>query len=249
MQIQNLHQPYIFKHNNEINLIVSEYVDQKLNFKFGDDDVVEDYWKLHHLDSNFNKTIINTPNTIIYDNVQYYVIAECNGYFFNNKLSYVMGLHTKEDHHPMGYLMVMCDFDIENKTTSNLEFIDTVRTGFVNNDKITLNHKTNEILKNDEVILNCEIYLDSVTRIIPVYGQNQILFTGKNNENFETFLFDMDTNNINKINGVNQTNIYKSSIFDDGNTKLFAYTKKVFVGESQVDYVLNIEDDYILINQ
>jgi hypothetical protein len=44
-------------------------------------------------------------------------------------------------------------------------------------------------------------------------------------------------------------NIYKSSIYDDGTTKLFAYTDKVFDGESQVDYVLNIEENYQLMQQ
>jgi hypothetical protein len=53
---------------------------------------------------------------------------------------------------------------------------------------------------------------------------------------------------VNKVEGMEQTNIYKSSIYDDGNIKMFAYTDKVFDGESHVDYVLNIEENYQLIN-
>lgn len=248
MKINNLHQPYIFKHNNEINLIVSEFTNQRFNFKFGEDDTFEDYWKLCLLDSNYNKTTINTPTVIPFQGVNYNVIAECNGFVNGNKISYVTGVHMMVDQNPLKYFLVEGDFDIENKIVTNLEIKDMVRTGFINNEKFILDVKTNDILKNGNTIFDCSSYLENVVRIIPVFGQNQILFTGQVNDNFETFVFNLDTNNVNKINGVNQTNIYKSSIYDDGTTKLFAYTDKVFDGESQVDYVLNIEENYQLIN-
>jgi hypothetical protein len=62
-------------------------------------------------------------------------------------------------------------------------------------------------------------------------------------------MIDLDTNVVKRVESNNQSNIYKSSIFDDENNKIFAYTDKVFVGESQFDYVLNIESNYNLINQ
>ena len=249
MKINNLHQPYIFKHNNEINIIVSEFTNQRFSFKFGEDDVFEDYWKLCLLDSNYVKTTINTPNIITYENENYEVIAECNGFINDNKISYVIGAHKMEDHEPLKYFLVQGDFDIETKTVTNLMMWDRVRTGFIKDGKYVLDVKSDDILKNNETIFDCSPYTQNVVRIIPMFGQNKILFTGVYEDNFETFLYDIDTNNVSKINGNNQTNIYKSSIFDDGEIKLFAYTDKVFMGESQVDYVLNIENDYNLINQ
>lgn len=249
MKIHNLHQPYIFKHSNEINIIVSEFTNQRFSFKFGEDDVFEDYWKLCLLDSNYNKTTITTPNIITFENVNYEVIAECNGYVNENKISYVIGVHKMEDHEPLMYFLVEGDFDIETKNVTNLIIKDKVRTGFIKNGKYILDAKSDDILMNNDVIFDCSPYTQNVVRIIPVFGENKILFTGHSNDDFETFVFDADSNTVNKISGDNQTNIYKSSIFDDGNNKLFAYTDKVFVGESEVDYVLNIENNYNLINQ
>ena len=249
MKIQNLHQPYIFKHNDEINIIVSEFTNQRFSFKFGEDDVFEDYWKLAILDSNYIKSVINTPNIITYEYENYEVIAECNGYVNENKISYVIGAHKMEDQEPLKYFLVQGDFDFETKDVTNLIIKDRVRTGFVKNEKYILDVKSDDILMNNDVIFDCSPYTQNIVRIIPVFNKNKILFTGQSNDNFETFLIDLDTNIVNRIESNNQTNIYKSSIFDDGENKLFAYTDKVFVGESKVDYVLNVEDNYNLINQ
>ena len=249
MKIQNLHQPYIFKHNDEINIIVSEFTNQRFSFKFGEDDVFEDYWKLAILDSNYIKSVINTPNIITYEYENYEIIAECNGYVNENKISYVIGAHKMEDQEPLKYFLVQGDFDFETKDVTNLIIKDRVRTGFVKNEKYILDVKSDDILMNNDVIFDCSPYTQNIVRIIPVFNKNKILFTGQSNDNFETFLIDLDTNIVNRIESNNQTNIYKSSIFDDGENKLFAYTDKVFVGESKVDYVLNIEDNYNLINQ
>lgn len=250
MKINNLHQPYIFKHNDNINIIVSEFTNQRFNFKFGEDDVFEDYWKLSLLDSNYNIITINTPTVISFENENYEVIAECNGFFNNNKLSYVVGVHKMENHEPLKYFLVETDFDIDNNIVSNLIVKDTVRTGFIKNDKYVLDVKSNDIIKNKNItVFDCSPYLDSVVRIVPIYNSNKIIFTGEKNEIFNTFLIDLDNNEVKKIEGLNKTEIYKSSIFDDGIDKLFVYTDKVFVGETQVDYVLNIENDYVLINQ
>ena len=249
MKIQNLHQPYIFKHNDEINIIVSEFTNQRFSFKFGEDDVFEDYWKLAILDSNYIKSIINTPNIITYEYENYEVIAECNGYVNENKISYVIGAHKMEDQEPLKYFLVQGDFDFETKNVTNLIIKDRVRTGFIKNEKYILDVKSDDVLMNNTVIFDCSPYTQNIVRIIPVFNENKILFTGQSNDNFETFVIDLDTNIVNKIESNNQTNIYKSSIFDDGENKLFAYTDKVFVGESKVDYVLNVEDNYNLINQ
>jgi len=248
MKINNLHQPYIFKHNNEINLIVSEFTNQNFKFKFGEDDVSEDYWKLCLLDSNYNKTTINTPIIVSFEGVDYNVIAECNGFVNGNKISYVTGVHMMVDQEPLKYFLVEGDFDIENKIVTNLVIKDTVRTGFIKNEKYVLDVKTNDILKNNITIFDCSPYLENVVRIVPVFNQNEILFTGEINGTFKTFVINLETNVVNKLEGMEQTNIYKSSIYDDGNIKMFAYTDKVFDGESHVDYVLNIEENYQLIN-
>ena len=152
------------------------------------------------------------------------------------------------DQEPLMYFLVEGDFDIENKIVRNLDVKDIVRTGFIKNEKYVLDVKTNDILKNNITIFDCSSYLENVVRIIPVFGQNKILFKGEINEIFKTFVIDLETNVVNKVEGMEQTNIYKSSIYDDGDIKLFAYTDKVFSGESQVDYVLNIEENYQLIN-
>jgi hypothetical protein len=104
-------------------------------------------------------------------------------------------------------------------------------------------------MNNNVTIFDCTPYLESVVRIIPMCNENKIVITGMNDNVFNTFLIDEETNNIKKIESINGKNIYKSSIYDDGINKLFAYTDKVFVGETQVDYILNIENDYVLINQ
>ena len=233
MTINNLHQPYIFKHNNEINIIVSEFTNQRFNFKFGEDDVFEDYWKLHILDSNYQKTIINTPNIITFENENYEVIAECNGFINDNKISYVIGTHKMMNQEPLMYFLVEGDFDMGTKDVTNVMMVDRVRTGFIKEGKYILDIKSNDILFNNQTIFDCSPYMDSVVRIIPVYNENKILFTGYNNGLYETYVVDLDVNEVNKVEGINELNIYKSSIFDDGNTKLFAYTDKVFMGESQ----------------
>lgn len=249
MKINNLHQPYIFKYNNEINIIVSEFTNQRFNFIFGEDEVFEDYWKLCLLDSNYNKITINTPNIITFENINYEVIAECNGFINENKISYVIGVHEMKDQEPLKYFLVEGDFNMETKTVTNLMMWDRVRTGFIKNGKYVMDVKSNDILMDNVMVFDCSPYLDNVVRIIPVYDENKILFTGENNNTFKTFVIDLNTNEIKKVEGMDQTNIYKSSLFDDGNNKLFAYTDKVFMGESQVDYILNIEDNYNLINQ
>jgi hypothetical protein len=249
MKINNLHQPYIFKHNNEINIIVSEYTNQRFSFKFGEDDVFEDYWKLCLLDSNYNKTTITTPNIITFENENYEVIAECNGFINENKISYVIGAHKMKDHEPLMYFLVEGDFDVETKTVTNLMMWDRVRTGYIKNGKHVLDIKSNDILLNNNVIFDCSPYLNSVVRIIPIFNENKILFTGEIENVYKTFMIDLDTNMVKGVESDNQSNIYKSSIFYDENNKIFVYTDKVFVGESQIDYVLNIESDYNLINQ
>ena len=152
------------------------------------------------------------------------------------------------DQEPLKYFLVEGDFDIENKIVTNLVIKDTVRTGFIKNEKYVLDVKTNDILKNNITIFDCSPYLENVVRIVPVFNQNEILFTGEINGTFKTFVINLETNVVNKVEGMEQTNIYKSSIYDDGNIKMFAYTDKVFDGESHVDYVLNIEENYQLIN-
>jgi hypothetical protein len=250
MKLNNLHQPYIFKHNDNINIIVSEFTNQRFSFKFGEDDVFEDYWKLCLLDSSYKKITINTPTNIFFENENYEVIAECNGFFYENKLSYVIGVHKMENHEPLKYFLVETDFDIDNNIVSNFTIKDKVRTGFFKTDKYVLDVKSNDIIKNDNItIFDCSPYLDNVVRIIPIYNENKIIFTGQKDNVFNTLVINVENNEVKKIEGLNQSEIYKSSIFDDGINKLFAYTDKVFVGETQVDYILNIENDYVLINQ
>jgi len=248
MKIQNLHQPYIFKHNNGINIVVSEFINKIFSFKYGSDDTFEDYWKLCILDSDYNKTTIITPETIEFEQVIYTVIAECNGYINGNRISYVIGAHEMCDQKPLKYFLVDGDFDMNTKIVSNLAIVDRVRTGFIKDNKYVLDTKANTVLINDIVILDCSIYLDNVVRIIPVYGENKILFTGETEGIFKTLIFDITNNEVKVVEGVDNKNIYKSSVLLDNNIKIFAYTDKVFVGEATIDYVLNIENDYNLVD-
>jgi len=248
MKIQNLHQPYIFKHNNSINIVVSEFVNKIFSFKYGSDDAFEDYWKLCILDSNYNKTTIITPSTIEFEQVTHTVIAECNGYINDGRISYVIGVHEMQDQKPLKYFLVEGDFDMGTKIVSNLSIVDRVRTGFIKDNKYVLDTKDNTVLVNDIVILDCGIYLDNVVRIIPVYGENKILFTGETDGVFKTFIFDITNNEVKIVEGADNKNIYKSSVLSDNGIKIFAYTDKVFVGKAEVDYVLNIEDEYTLVD-
>jgi hypothetical protein len=248
MQINNLHQPYIFEHEGNIELIVSEILDEKLEFEFGEDKAFEDYWKLCHLDSNYNKTTINTPSNIFYDDENYFVIAECNGFIYQNKISYIAGIHTKKNQESMSFLLVQGDFDMKTKKVSNLSIKDNQRTGFIKEKKYTYQIFNNSIISNNsELILNCSNYLDSVVRIIPICETNSLIFTGREkNGEFRSFVLDLTNKNIKSLQSNETNKIYKSSIFNYKGKKVFAYTDKIFRSESKYDHILNIHDDYIL---
>lgn len=261
MNITNQHQPYIFKNqNNEINIIVSEFMGVGPSFEYGEYMTSEDRWKLHLLNHNFDKTIINTPETLTYNGITYDVIAECNGYIENNKISYVIGgldkLNSLYD-----YYLVSGDFNTITNTVSNLEVLGKYRTGFYKqNDVYTfLNHK---IIKNN-LPFNVDFfpYLSVIIRIIPVYGHNKILVTGIDITGYNniTFLYDIDSNTLKKLTTPETNNIYKSSIYDLDNTKMIAYTDKVFSSNNNnnnngrfeltqptYDYNLMVDSDFIL---
>jgi len=256
MNIINQHQPYIFKNqNNEINIIVSEFMGTGITFEFGDYISSEDNWKLHLLDSNFIKTIINTPKTLTYDNISYDVIAECNGYIEDNNISYVIGGFDSLNSNYL-YFFVLGEFNHINNTVSNLEILGRYRTGFYKQNDIYTTVK-NQIMKNN-LPLNVDFsqYLNSITRIIPIYGYNKILVTGIDESlNNITLLYDIDSNTVKKLTTPNNEYIYKSSIYDYDNIKLMAYTDKVFssvnynrfeLNQSIYNYNLTIESDFIL---
>lgn len=250
MKIENLHQPFIYKNNqNEINLIVSEFPKETVQYKYGGTDIYQEVWKLHHLDSSYNKTIISTPSSIVVGDVYYDVVAECNGFLYNNKISYVIGgLHLDNNFSAkFRFFLVKGDFNDQNKSVTNLEIIDNARTGFIKEEKYTISDS--HIIKNDsEQIFNYQNQLDGIARIIPIYNSNKIIYTGNKDNNNRSFLYDMDLNILKQIKNTKMENIYKSSIYDDGNSKLFAYTEKIVINQIENEYILNIEDDYFLEN-
>jgi hypothetical protein len=247
MQIQNLHQPFVFKNDNKINLIVSEYTNQTLGFRYGKDYVQEDYWKLCHLDENYNKTNIITPSSFNINNITYHVIAECNGFVYDNKISYIVSIHPKFDNYPLISFLAYGNFDINTKSVSNVELLDAIRTGFIKDDIFTLN-KNNEIIKNGIKIFDLNPYIQNVVRIIPVYNKNKIIATNAYYNNYKSILIDLDNNDVKIIEINNNDNIYKSSILIDENVNIIAYTDKIFNGLSRPEFTLNIEENYTLKN-
>jgi hypothetical protein len=257
MNITNQHQPYIFKNqNNEINIIVSEFMGVGISFKYGDYISSEDKWKLHLLDSNFTKTIINTPETLTYNSITYDVIAECNGYIEDNKISYVIGGFDNLNLNYMYYL-VTGDFDIITNTVSNLEVLGNYRTGFYKQNDVYTNFN-NKIVKNNLPLnINLEPHITLIVRIIPMYGHNKILITGLDETGINniTLLYDIESNSLNKLIAPDTNYIYKSSIYDFDNIKMMAYTDKVFhstnngrfeLTQTTYDYNLMVDSDFIL---
>lgn len=248
MKIKNLHQPYIFKKNNQINLIVSEFLPDKLNFYWGDRLIQEDYWKLCHLDSDFKKTTINTPPQIIFEEEIYHVVQECNGFIDGDKISYVIGGHTKKDQDCTMFFLVQGDFDFDSKKVKDVVIKDRVMTGFLNDRKVIPDVNTKKILENNLVLLDYSEYFDELIRIIPVFGKKLILITGYKENNFQTIVLDLETKGLQRLEGLEKKYIYKSSILNDGEDKMFAFTEKTFQGDSKPDYLLNIENDFLLKN-
>lgn len=256
MKITNLHQPYIFKNqNNEINIIVSEFMGNGVSFQWGENISNEDKWKLHLLNSNYDKTIINTPETLTYEGVTYDVIAECNGYIENNSISYVIGGfdHLTSNY---SYFLVSGSFNFDNNTVSNLDVLGRYRTGFYKQKDIYTFY--NRIITKNNLPLDIDLdpYIIAIIRLIPIYGHNKMLITGIDyTVNNITLLYNLDTNTIQKLTTSDTEHIYKSSIYDYENTKLMVYTDKVYssandnkfeLNQTVYDYNLTIESDFIL---
>jgi hypothetical protein len=260
MKIENLHQPYIFKNTNDkINIIVSELTDNTLTFQFGEYTSFEDSWKLHLLDENYNKSVINTPKNINHHGNIYEVIAECNGYIEDNTISYVIGGFNEELSHYYHFL-VKGNYDFATNTVSNLELLDNFRTGFYKKMDLYSVRENTKLLINSTLLFDFEPYLLGVTRIIPMYGHNKILVTGIITTEQKTFgnitlVYDTDSNSVTKLQTNDTDMIYKSSIYDYENVKLMAYTDKVYtttnnlrsqLTQTNYDYNLNVDSDFIL---
>jgi hypothetical protein len=146
--------------------------------------------------------------------------------------------------------------EFNNNTVSNLNVLGRHRTGFhKQNDIYTINK--NKITRNNlELDINLNPYLISIVRIIPIYGHNKMLITGTDHTtNHITLLYDLGNNTLQKITTPTTDHIYKSSIYDYDNTKLMAYTDKIYstdnyeklqLSQSSHNYNLNIESDFIL---
>lgn len=249
MIIQNLHQPYLFKNTDKINLIVSEFMNKNYTLTFGGNTILEDCWKLHHLDENYKKTLIQTPEFILYKNNYYKVIAECNGYVDKNNLSYVAAVHDGQENSPLQFLLIIAEYDIINHKTYNHNIITKTRTGFIKNNNIFSIDKTfNKITKNDVFIFDYTNYLDEFIRLIGKYNEDVILFTGIKNNDWKTYSFNLNDNTLSILkNKNNSESIYKSSIIENENDGLIAYTDKVFREKFVNDYFLYIENEYNLI--
>jgi hypothetical protein len=248
MEISNLHQPFVYNFNGNINLIVSEISDKKFEFKFGEDFAVEDYWKLYHLDENYNKTEIKTPKTININNLPHFVIQECNGFISGNRLSYIAGVHRNLDGFPMGFILVSCEFNHQTKEVGDIMIHRPTRTGYIDShDEFWIDKKSGIIYKNGILLFNTSLLIFSPVRLIGVFDNKQkILFTGVKDNELVTFLFDT-SNNKKYLLKSDGKNVYKSSIYGNSNDGIIVYTDKIFSGNLQADYLLNIKYGYELI--
>lgn len=249
IKINNIHQPFLFIKNEEVFIIASEFQNEKLPITFGNDHIYENYWKLKMLNSDFEVSNIKTPETIEYKNKIYYVIQECNPYVYGDKISYVIGGHTKENNSPMLFFLVEGDFDYNTNIVSNVIILQRGRTGFVINDKIFMvNSVETEIILNGIPLFQMKLYLDYIIRIIGIFDDNnKIIVTGKKDNLHKSFLIDLQEQKISKIkNNEDSDVIYKCSILGVDDIGMIAYTNKVFENESRPDYILNIEVGYKL---
>lgn len=246
MEFRNLHQPFIYLKNDNVNLIVSEFIPDKFEFRFGSTNVYENYWKLNHLDSNFVKTEIKTPKFIEYEGKKYTVIQECNGYVYNDKLTYIVGVHPNTVGVGIKFLLVSCDFDHHTKEIDNFKIHTTTRSGFLNENEWKIDKGFSVVCDNNEVI-NVEKYFDNVARIITVdNNHNLILITGYKDGILKTLVYDKFSDKLHLLNNKEGDNVYKSSIFNNESQKLIAYTKKIFIDTIEVDYLLNLDNEYYL---
>jgi hypothetical protein len=247
IKINNIHQPYLFVRNGETMIIASEFQNEKLPITFGNDHIFENYWKIKLLDSDFNIENVITPESIQFNNKTYFSIQECNPFVYGNKISYVIGGHTKENNSPMLFFLVQGDFDFETKVVSNVQVINRGRTGFVVNGNIFTTYSVeNQLLLNGDFAFGMNSYLDYIIRIIGVFEEkNKIIVTGKKDNNYQSFLIDLENQSIDKIKNIDGNDIiYKCSLIGDEENGLLAYTNKVFEDTTKSDYVLNIQVGY-----
>jgi len=246
IKINNLHQPYLFVRDGNVMIFVSEFQNQKLPITFGNDHIFENYWKIKLLDSDFNIENVVTPETIEYNNKIYFSIQECNPFIDGNKISYIIGGHTKENNSPMLFFLVQGDFDFDTKIVSNVQIMSRGRSGFIIGNKIFMMDSINVLLKlNETPIFSMAQHLDSIIRIIGVFGENKVIVTGVKNTVYRSFLVDLENNTIGKIKNLSDEDvIYKSSIIGDENMGMLVYTTKIFEDISKADYTLNVEVGY-----
>ncbi len=234
-------------------MIVSELLNTDFEFVYGGGIIKDDMWKLRYVDDKFNVTNINTPSIISFRGYDLHVVAECSGFLIGNKISYIIGAHTKKIEDNYTYFFVKGDFDYNNKNVYNLEIIaDGVRSAFINKDKIYAhNHNNNNIYLNGDFLFDANTILPTTTiRIMGVYGNdNEIIITGINNH-FESYLLNVNDLSYKKIlNKDGNSQIYKSSILVDGDNKLLAYTDKIFNNVNNLNdcsYYLYYDNDFIL---
>jgi hypothetical protein len=248
MKFKNLHQPYLFRKNDKVHLIVSEILTEKFEFVFGGGKMKEEMWKLRYVDENFNITNIETPRYFDYYGEKIYVVAECSGFINGDNISYVIGGHNKEIEGQYTFFLVKGKFNFENKSVENFEIIsDGVRAAYINNNKIyAFNQYNDNIYLNGEFLCNTKNMLNSVVRIMGVYdNEDEMIVTGFNDD-YESFILNTKTLEHKKILTNNNNNvIYKSSIIGNGNDGLLVYTDKVFT-DTENEYYLNYENGYNL---
>lgn len=246
MKIQNLHQPFVFEEDGEIKIISSQILSDTFDFKFGNYDVNENYWKLKILD--LENTIINivTPSSITINNVFYHIVAECNGFLYDNKLSYMIGVHTKNDNEPLYLYLVVGDFNVLTKTVTNLSSVGRVRTGYVKgSDVYTVDFINNILTINQTPVFDYSSYINSTARIIGVHNDNRIIITGYKNEEFVSYVYSPTEKTFLKLKNTDGNNIYKSSFYGDNINGVLAYAKRENFNKN-ITYELTVSIGYDL---
>lgn len=247
MIIQTLHQPFVFIENAELKIICSQTPTEKLLFQFGDSSVIEDYWKLKFLDINGNITNVVTPSTITVNEVSQNVIAECNGFIYYNKISYIAGVHNGQNNVPMYYYLVTGDIDFNTNIVSNITIIDNDRTGYVKgSDVYHVDYRSSSVMKNHSYIFTLNGYLDLIIRIIGVYNENKMIITGNKNGVLKSYVYSLDTEELFLLKNSEDNNIYKSSYLGNELDGTLVYAQRITLGPNNFDHYVNIETGYIL---
>jgi hypothetical protein len=245
---KNHHQPFLFKHGNDLGIITSKFLNKTYSIPYGGSVVHENCWQLFHIDPFTDiETVIRTPKSFNIDDIANDVVAECNGYIYKTnefRMSYVVSLYNKIPRTPLRLYLVDSSYDLNTKVVSNpiIIPINFHRTVFKHSGNIIKIYDDN-LYVNDEAKIDLTKEFTEIVRVIGVWNNpDQYLVTGSSNGSFKSIIYDKQMNDYRRLNLGNLTNIYKSSLLYSENGTTVAWTDKVFRNVNEADYYLNVEE-------